>query len=137
MPLVILGPHYGKPRNCCDANRTSTAKGWSSCAFTWVNPSDNSFGTAVITPRWLFVLAAATPQSVGDPILIDESLEQIVPESIHPRATSSASASTPATPSAAMQSVAWLAPAAHGSYTAAFMPRSFLRKRSSAARHTP
>ena len=28
-----------------------------------VNPSDNSFGTAVITPRWLFVLAAATPQS--------------------------------------------------------------------------
>jgi 3,4-dihydroxy 2-butanone 4-phosphate synthase/GTP cyclohydrolase II len=27
-----------------------------------VNPSDNSFGTAVITPRWLFVLAAATPE---------------------------------------------------------------------------
>ncbi|HEV8492378.1 MAG TPA: radical SAM protein [Candidatus Angelobacter sp.] len=49
-----------------------------------VNPSDNSFGTAVITPRWLFVLAAATPASVGDPILVDESLEQIVPESIQP-----------------------------------------------------
>jgi len=49
-----------------------------------VNPSDNSFGTAVITPRWLFVLAAATPRIVGDPILVDESLEQIVPESIHP-----------------------------------------------------
>lgn len=49
-----------------------------------VNPSDNSFGTAVITPRWLFVLAAATPPSVGDPILVDESLEQIVPESIQP-----------------------------------------------------
>ena len=49
-----------------------------------VNPSDNSFGTAVITPRWLFVLAAATPQTAGDPILIDESLEQIVPESILP-----------------------------------------------------
>ena len=48
-----------------------------------VNPSDNSFGTAVITPRWLFVLAAATPQMAGDPILVDESLEQIVPESIH------------------------------------------------------
>jgi radical SAM superfamily enzyme YgiQ (UPF0313 family) len=47
-----------------------------------VNPSDNSFGTAVITPRWLFVLAAATPQSAGDPILVDESIEQIVPESI-------------------------------------------------------
>ncbi|MDR3763525.1 MAG: radical SAM protein [Acidobacteriota bacterium] len=49
-----------------------------------VNPSDNSFGTAVITPRWLFVLAAATPQSAGDPILVDESLEQIVPETIMP-----------------------------------------------------
>jgi len=49
-----------------------------------VNPSDNSFGTAVITPRWLFVLAAATPQVVGDPILVDESLEQIVPETIQP-----------------------------------------------------
>jgi|GEM_PF-124670 radical SAM superfamily enzyme YgiQ (UPF0313 family) len=49
-----------------------------------VNPSDNSFGTAVITPRWLFVLAAATPQIVGDPVLVDESLEQIVPESILP-----------------------------------------------------
>ncbi|MFP5226188.1 MAG: B12-binding domain-containing radical SAM protein, partial [Acidobacteriota bacterium] len=47
-----------------------------------VNPSDNSFGTAVITPRWLFVLAAATPRSVGDPILVDESLEQIDPEKI-------------------------------------------------------
>ncbi len=49
-----------------------------------VNPSDNSFGTAVITPRWLFVLAAATPRSAGDPVLVDESLEQITPESIAP-----------------------------------------------------
>jgi radical SAM superfamily enzyme YgiQ (UPF0313 family) len=49
-----------------------------------VNPSDHSFGTAVITPRWLFVLAAATPCATGDPILVDESLEQIVPESIVP-----------------------------------------------------
>ena len=46
-----------------------------------VNPSHNSFGTAVITPRWLFVLAAATPQAAGKPILVDESLEPIVPES--------------------------------------------------------
>jgi len=49
-----------------------------------VNPSDNSFGTAVITPRWLFVLAAATPSVAGDPILVDESLEQVVPETIQP-----------------------------------------------------
>ena len=47
-----------------------------------VNPSDHSFGTAVITPRWLFVLAAATPPQVGDPVLVDESLEQIDPDSI-------------------------------------------------------
>jgi radical SAM superfamily enzyme YgiQ (UPF0313 family) len=48
-----------------------------------VNPSDNSFGTAVITPRWLFVLAAATPSSMGDPILVDESLEQLDSKTIH------------------------------------------------------
>ena len=37
----------------------------------------------MITPRWLFVIAAATPASAGDPILVDESLEQIDPETIH------------------------------------------------------
>ncbi len=49
-----------------------------------VNPSDHAFGTAVITPRWLFVLAAATPAEVGDPILVDESIEPIAPETIAP-----------------------------------------------------
>jgi hypothetical protein len=49
-----------------------------------INPSDNAFGTAVITPRWLFVLAAATPRSFGDPILVDESIEQLDPATIHP-----------------------------------------------------
>ena len=47
-----------------------------------INPSDNSFGTAVITPRWLFVLAAATPREMGDPVLVDESLEQLDPLTI-------------------------------------------------------
>ena len=47
-----------------------------------VNPSDNSFGTAVITPRWLFVLANVTPRSMGDPILVDESLEPLDPATI-------------------------------------------------------
>ena len=42
-----------------------------------VNPSNVSFGIAVITPRWLFVLAAATPRKFGDPILVDETLERI------------------------------------------------------------
>ncbi|MEO8070424.1 MAG: radical SAM protein [Acidobacteriota bacterium] len=40
-----------------------------------VNPSDSAFGVAVITPRWLFVLAAATPVQFGEPILVDETLE--------------------------------------------------------------
>jgi radical SAM superfamily enzyme YgiQ (UPF0313 family) len=42
-----------------------------------VNPSDMSFGTAVITPRWLFVLAAATPEAFGDPVICDETLERL------------------------------------------------------------
>ena len=42
-----------------------------------VNPSDISFGTAVITPRWLYVLAAATPREYGDPRVIDETLDPI------------------------------------------------------------
>jgi radical SAM superfamily enzyme YgiQ (UPF0313 family) len=41
-----------------------------------VNPSDISFGLAVITPRWLFVLAAATPERFGTPVLVDETLER-------------------------------------------------------------
>lgn len=38
----------------------------------------------MITPRWLFVLAAATPRSMGDPILVDESLEQLEASTIKP-----------------------------------------------------
>ena len=41
-----------------------------------VNPSDISFGVGVITPRWLYVLAAATPAEYGAPAVIDETLEQ-------------------------------------------------------------
>ena len=42
-----------------------------------INPSDVSFGAAVITPRWLYVLAAATPRHYGDPHIVDETLEQL------------------------------------------------------------
>ena len=42
-----------------------------------INPSNVSFGIGVITPRWLYVLAQATPQSFGDPILVDETLEPL------------------------------------------------------------
>jgi radical SAM superfamily enzyme YgiQ (UPF0313 family) len=41
-----------------------------------LNPSDVAFGVAVITPRWLYVLAAATPSRFGDPIIVDETLEE-------------------------------------------------------------
>jgi radical SAM superfamily enzyme YgiQ (UPF0313 family) len=40
-----------------------------------INPSDIAFGIGVITPRWLYVLAAATPRSYGDPVVVDETLE--------------------------------------------------------------
>jgi len=49
-----------------------------------VNPSDAAFGTAVITPRWLFVLAAATPTRFGDPVLRDETIEPLDPAAIEP-----------------------------------------------------
>ncbi len=49
-----------------------------------VNPSDTSFGLAVITPRWLFVLAAATPDRFGDPILVDETLERLDATTVMP-----------------------------------------------------
>ena len=47
-----------------------------------INPSSVSFGTAVITPRWQYVLAAATPKSFGNPILVDETLFQMDPARI-------------------------------------------------------
>ena len=42
-----------------------------------VNPSHVSFGVAVITPRWLYVLAAATGHDFGDPNIVDETLEPL------------------------------------------------------------
>ncbi len=42
-----------------------------------INPSHVSFGVAVITPRWLYVLAAATPAIYGDPKLTDETLHPL------------------------------------------------------------
>ena len=36
-----------------------------------------SFGVAVITPRWLYVLAAATGTRWGDPVIVDETLDPL------------------------------------------------------------
>jgi tRNA A37 methylthiotransferase MiaB len=49
-----------------------------------VNPSHVSFGVGVITPRWLYVIAAATPPAYGDPILTDETLDPLDAASIRP-----------------------------------------------------
>jgi len=47
-----------------------------------VNPSHVSFGVGVITPRWLFVLAAATPARFGAPHIVDETLEVLDPDTV-------------------------------------------------------
>ena len=49
-----------------------------------VNPSTKSFGVAVITPRWLYVLASATGTRWGDPRIVDETLEPIEYDAIAP-----------------------------------------------------
>src|SRR5215510_8563534 len=49
-----------------------------------VNPSDVSFGTAVVTPRWQYVLAAATPARHGTPLIVDETLEPLEDDAIQP-----------------------------------------------------
>ena len=47
-----------------------------------VNPSDLSFGTGVITPRWPYVLAAATPGHYPTPSIKDETLEPFDADSV-------------------------------------------------------
>jgi len=49
-----------------------------------INPSGLSFGVGVITPRWLFVLAAATPDAYGEPLITDETLERWDPATVSP-----------------------------------------------------
>jgi hypothetical protein len=50
-----------------------------------VNPSVSTLGFSFITPRWLFVIAQATPvELVGDPILVDETIGKFNPETLRP-----------------------------------------------------
>ncbi len=49
-----------------------------------VNPSARAFGVAVITPRWLYVLAAATGTQWGDPLIVDETLDSMDFDTIAP-----------------------------------------------------
>ncbi len=50
-----------------------------------VNPANTTVGYSVITPRWLYVIAGATPtELVGDPIIIDEPITAFNAEEIQP-----------------------------------------------------
>jgi radical SAM superfamily enzyme YgiQ (UPF0313 family) len=50
-----------------------------------VNPANATVGYSVITPRWLFVIAGATPvEFAGDPVIIDEPVEAFDAERVGP-----------------------------------------------------
>ncbi|MFN2578465.1 MAG: radical SAM protein [Pyrinomonadaceae bacterium] len=50
-----------------------------------VNPANTTVGFSVITPRWLFVIAGATPtELVGDPVIIDEPVTRFNPDEVGP-----------------------------------------------------
>lgn len=50
-----------------------------------VNPANATVGYSVITPRWLFVIAGATPTNlVGDPVIIDMPVTAFEPDEIGP-----------------------------------------------------
>jgi radical SAM superfamily enzyme YgiQ (UPF0313 family) len=50
-----------------------------------VNPAHYTVGYSFFTPRWLFVLAQATPADmIGKPILVDESIERFDPDIVEP-----------------------------------------------------
>src|SRR2546425_10207234 len=50
-----------------------------------VNPANATVGYSVITPRWLFVIAGATPTHlVGDPVIIDVPVTPFEAEDVAP-----------------------------------------------------
>ena len=50
-----------------------------------VNPAMSTMGYSIITPRWLFVIAQATPvELVGDPVLVDEALHEFDASIVRP-----------------------------------------------------
>jgi radical SAM superfamily enzyme YgiQ (UPF0313 family) len=50
-----------------------------------VNPSMSTLGYSFITPRWLYVIAQATPVDlIGDPVIIDESLDRFNADIVNP-----------------------------------------------------
>jgi radical SAM superfamily enzyme YgiQ (UPF0313 family) len=65
-------------------NSTVSPSGGERMTVHLVNPSHLSFGVGVITPRWLFVLGAATPAAYGRPRIVDETLEALDLDTVHP-----------------------------------------------------
>jgi radical SAM superfamily enzyme YgiQ (UPF0313 family) len=50
-----------------------------------LNPSMCTLGYSVITPRWLFVIAQATPTDIaGDPVIVDEAIAPFNPAIVNP-----------------------------------------------------
>lgn len=49
-----------------------------------INPNDTSFGIGIIVPRWLYVLASATPGQFGTPNIVDETLDETDFDAIEP-----------------------------------------------------
>jgi hypothetical protein len=87
-----------------------------------VNPSDVSFGIGVVTPRWLYVIAAATPASYGDPIITDETLERFDADRLRPGDVMVSACIQPMR-SAGSSSGAWHGSEGPGSSSAEFMHR--------------
>ncbi len=50
-----------------------------------INPAISTLGYSFFTPRWLYVIAQGTPVDlVGDPIIVDETIERFDPNIINP-----------------------------------------------------
>src|SRR5215471_14807970 len=48
-----------------------------------VNPAMTTLGYSVVTPRWLFVIAQATPvELAADPVLVDEAIQEFDPDMV-------------------------------------------------------
>jgi hypothetical protein len=81
-----------------------------------------SFGTAVITPRWQYVLAGATPRHFGTPVIVDETVETFDVETVA-AATLSASESTQPMRFVGIRSVNVFAPGVPTRYLEESTPR--------------
>src|SRR5215203_3166734 len=50
-----------------------------------VNPSMATLGYSIVTPRWMFVIAQATPHDlVGTPVIVDETIKEFDASSVSP-----------------------------------------------------